>query len=212
MSEEVASLHQRLRQLASIAARVAIAVPLLVLVGWAYGIPWLTGVSLRYVTMKPCTAICFLFCAVSLELLVFEAKLTSTRRRTANVCSLLALLGGVVTIVEATTGSNFGFETLLFHDTLLATRIHDPGRMSLAAACGFIVFALSLLTIDFETPRRARPSQLLAFAVVLLALIHLLGYVYAVDDMYRTFRMNSMAIHSAFLFLTLGMGAISARP
>jgi len=59
------SLHDRLRVLAFIAAAFSMAVSVAVLFGWAFRIPQLTGMAVRFVTMKPATAISFLLCNAS---------------------------------------------------------------------------------------------------------------------------------------------------
>jgi hypothetical protein len=64
------ALHARLRTLASLAANASMLVSAAVLFGWAAGIPWLTGISTRFLTMKPVTAVCFFLCGFSLRLQV----------------------------------------------------------------------------------------------------------------------------------------------
>ncbi len=188
------------------------AVSVSVLFGWAFSIPLLTGISVRFVTMKPATAISFFFCSASLSLLVYDSCRHPVRRHLAQLLALFPIFIGFGTITEFIAGTDLHFEALLFRRALLATGIHDPGRVSIASATAFLLLGAALLALDFETSHVRRPAQFLAFAVCLLGLLHLLGYFFAVDDLYRAFRNNSMALHTATLFLVLGLSVLCARP
>ena len=207
-----ALLYARLRKLSLLSAYSAMIVSLAVLFGWGTGTLWLVGLSSRYVTMKPLTALCFFLSGFALSLLAFESSVTPVRRRLANTCSVLTGLVGLATLFEFASGLDLHFDNLLFRRILYSTGEHNPGRVSVASASCFVLLALALLLIDFETRAGVRPAQFLAFAVTLVAMLHFLGYFYSVDDLYRTFRFNTMAIHSAILFFVLGLGVISGRP
>jgi PAS domain S-box-containing protein len=212
MDNSTASLHARLRDFASTSAAVSILIPTAVLVGWGLGITWLTGISSRFVTMKPFTAVCFILSGLSLWLLAPEFSAGSPRRQIGQASAILVALTGLATTLEFASGLNLHFENLLFSAALRATGIPNPGRLSLATGIAFLLLGAALLLIDVETSHGTRPAQFLSFAIVLLSLVHLLGYLFGVEDLYRVFRQNSMAIHTAFLFLFLSLGTISARP
>jgi PAS domain S-box-containing protein len=183
-----------------------------VLVGWGANIPWLTNLSPRFVTMKPLTAVCFLLSGCSLSLLVFRSSSAAIRARFARVLALVVVFVGVATVVEFCAGVDFPFENFLFAGALHATGIPDPGRLSLFSAMAFAFLGLALFFLDFESHQGARPAQYLSLSVVFIALLHLLGYLYDFQDLYRTFGGNSMAVHTAGLFLLLGFGVFAARP
>ena len=183
-----------------------------VLLGWALGIPWLLEPLPSFHHHEARHGPLFFLSGLSLSLLADEISLSAARRRLAQALALLVALVGIATVVEFATGWNLHFEDLLFRQVLYATGIHDPGRLSLASAVTFVCLALALLGLDLQTPRGARPAQFLGFCTVLFSLLHFLGYLYGVDDLYRTFHQNSMAVHTTFLFLLLGLGILSARP
>jgi PAS domain S-box-containing protein len=205
-------LHARLRAFASVAGLGAMFVSAAVLLGWAFGIPWLLSISSHFASMRPVTALCFFLSGISLSFLADEASLTTVRRRLARASALLVALVGIATLVEFATGWNLRFEELFFRQALYATGIHDPGRVAVASATAFVCLGFALLLLDLETSRGARPSQFLGFCTVLLSLFHFLGYLYGITYLYRSILHNSMALHSAVLFLMLGLGALSARP
>jgi PAS domain S-box-containing protein len=205
-------LHARLQTLAFAAGTAAMFVSAAVLVGWGANIPWLTNLSPRFVTMKPLTAVCFLLSGCSLSLLVFRSSSAATRARLARVLALVVVFVGVATVVEFCAGVDFPFENFLFAGALHATGIPDPGRLSLFSAMAFAFLGLALFFLDFESRQGARPAQYFSLCVVYIALLHLLGYLYDFEDLYRTFRGNSMALHTASLFLVLGLGVFASRP
>lgn len=212
MDNNTSSLHARLRDFASASAVVSILVPTAVLAGWSFGVPWLTGISSRFVTMKPVTAVCFVFSGFALRLLARGSSPAPANRRLAQISATLVAIVGLGTTVEFASGLDLHVENLLFSRALFATGIPHPGRLSLATGIAFLLLGAALLLLDVETSRDTRPAQFLSFALVLLSLVHLLGYFYGVDDLYRVFHQNPMAIHTAFLFLLLSLGIISARP
>lgn len=206
------SFHERLRTFAFAAGITAMFVSAAVLLGWAAHIPWLTNLSPRFVTMKPVTALCFFLSGFSLSLLAHLSSQTAAARRLSQGLSLFVVLVGIATVVEFATDVNLHFENLLFGSALHATGILDPGRLSLASGIAFILLGMALLLVDVETRKGARPAQYVCLCVVYMSLLHLLGYLYDVDDLYRTFRQNSMALHTAVLFFVLSLGVLAARP
>jgi signal transduction histidine kinase len=107
---------------------------------------------------------------------------------------------------------NFGLDELLFRQALVATQIPNPGRMSPATAADFVLLGLALVVLDVEFPRGHRSAQYLALVTVGVGLIALLGYNYSVQALYQIYPYSSMALHTSLLFITLGLGALFARP
>jgi PAS domain S-box-containing protein len=212
MTSGITPLHTRLRTFAFVAGIVAMFVSTAVLLGWAAHIPWLTNLSPRFVTMKPVTALCFFLSGFALSLLAPLSSNSAARGRVAQGMSLFVVLIGVATAIEFAAGVNLHFENLLFGGALDATGIPDPGRLSLASGIGFALLGLAMFLINVEFRHGVRPAQYFSLCVVYLSLLHLLGYLYDVDDLYRTFRQNSMALHTAVLFFVLGLGVLAARP
>ena len=212
MNSGMTSLHLRLRMLAFAAGIAAVFVAVAVLVGWGANIPWLTNLSPRFITMKPLTAVCFLVSGGSLSLLVFRSSISTARYRVARILALLVVFVGTATLVGFLAGVDVPLENFLFAGALHTTSIPDSGRLSLASSIAFVFMGLALFCLDFESQRGVRPSQYFALCVVDIALLHLLAYLFDVEDLYRTFRRNSMALHTAGLFFVLGLGAFAARP
>ncbi len=205
-------LHLRLRKLAFAAGIAAMFVSAAVLVGWGAHIPWLTNLSPRFITMKPLTALCFLLSGAALSLLVFRSSTAVVQTRIAQFMASLVVLVGLATLFEYFASVSFPLENFLFSNALQASGDPVLGRLSFASALAFVLLGLALFCLDFETRRGARPAQYLALCVTDLALLHLLAYLFDSEDLYRTFHGNSMAFHTAGLFLSLGLGVFVACP
>lgn len=204
-------IQRRLLIFARAASALSIAIPFLVLLGWQFDIGWLKSLLPHLVTMKPLTAISFLCCGVSLGLHASRFKPARHAAIAARALPLVAAACGITTLAGSLTGRDFQFEGFLFHRALLASGIEHPGRMSSASAVAFIVLALALVLFDFRPGTRTRLWQPLCLAVALFAMIQILGYLYGVGDLYKTFGQNPMAVHTAVLFFLLSLGLFASR-
>lgn len=204
-------IHRRLALFARAASVISVAIPLLVLIGWEFGIGWLTTILPHLVTMKPVTAVCFLACGISLRLHIYADTDGAFARIAARCLPVVAVGCGIGTFVGQVTQRDYFFEDTLFRRALLESGIVHPGRMSPASALGFVVLGLGLMLFGKEPARRLRLWQPMAFAVIIFATIQFVGYLYGAGDLYKTFGQNPMALHTAFLFLMLGHGMFAAR-
>ena len=201
-------LLARLRALAFAAGIAAVCISSAVLLGWTMGISWVLNLSPGFVTMKPVTALCFLLSGVSLSLLASSHSL----HRLAQVLAILVALVGAASILQVVARLNFGFEELLFRHALFASGIPHPGRPSITAAIAFVFLGVALALLAMRASQGVRAAQVLSLFVVFFALVNFLGYLYGVDDLYRAFRYNPIAVHTALGFLLLGLGILAARP
>jgi PAS domain S-box-containing protein len=212
MTSGMTPFHLRLQRFAFGAGITAILAAVNVLIAWGANITWLTNLSPRFVAMRPLTALCFILSGAPLCLLAFQSSRTLAQSFLARALALIVVGIGVSTVVEFSLGINFRFEDLLASGVLQAAGIPDPGRLALASGVSFAFLGLALFCLDFETPRGTRLAQLFSLVVTDIALLHLLAYLFDFEDLYRTFRGNSMAIHTAVLFFLLGLGVFAARP
>jgi PAS domain S-box-containing protein len=210
MNSAMNPLHTRLRSFAFASGTAAMLVAIAVLVGWTAVIPRLVSIAPSLVAMKPVTAICFFLSGLSLSLLA-PLPLNSTRRYLAQGAALIVTVIGAAAILECATGFKLPFEQLFPH-SLFALGIPPLGHISLTSAIAFVLLSLALHLLDRENPYGLRPAQFLSLAVVLLCLIHLIGYLYGVDDLNRAASNNFMAIHTTLVFLLLSLALIAARP
>src|SRR5271155_3889576 len=200
MTSKDNSLHRRLRAFALASGGLSVLIAGAVLFGWGLDIPWLVSLSPHYVSMKPLTAICFVLCGLSLSILAPGMPREGLRRLVAGGFAFVAALAGVATEIEFAAGRNLEFDEYFVRGALQATRVVHPGRMSLATGIAFGLLGIALICAGLKSSKAAWPAQFIALLVVFLSVLHFLGYLYGVEDLYRTFHHNSMATHTAFLF------------
>jgi PAS domain S-box-containing protein len=183
----------------------------LVLAGWMLRISVLTSVVPGLATMKPSTAACFILAGLGLWLLRDEAKPFRGGERWGLAASGVVVAVGVLTALEYGLGANFGIDELLFRQTLLATGIAHPGRMSLATALGFTLVGLSLLLLAVHNGW-GRTRQTVALLGAFDGLMAFVGYMFDAGALYDVAPYSSMAAHTAVLMVMLGLGSLAARP
>ncbi len=209
-------------KLASLAATLAVIAGVIVLAGWAFDIAALKSVLPGWVAMKANTAVCFILIGIALWLTARQAAISSPQRSTffsriARLGGLLAGLIGLLTLGEYIFGWNIGIDQWLFHEPNDAVGTSDPGRMAPETALCFVLLAAALwLTGDSHQTRRiirARwtvlMSVLLGLLVAALALAAGLSYPTPGLGAYGWFGLTIMAMHTAVLFVMLGMAVIA---
>jgi two-component system cell cycle sensor histidine kinase/response regulator CckA len=183
------------------------------LLGWLLGIPALQSVSPGLPTMRPITALCFALAGLSLWLLQLQSgELSNLRVRrayAARVLSGVVGLIGLLTLAEYLFHLHLGIDEFLFHGTLVATGVVDPGRMAGATALGFLLLGGSLV---LTTNRTSYLAQSLALLASLNGFVACVGYLLGARSLYDIPPYSAMALHTAILFLVMGLGALAARP
>jgi PAS domain S-box-containing protein len=206
-------------RLAAICAIVAVAAGL-VLLGWAADIEPLKRIRPGWVAMNPTTALLFLLAAAALWGLRVPSvasvapnpRILASRRGLAQALAALVALAGAIKLCEHALGWQTGIDQWLFAAELGG----DGGRarrneIAPNTALAFLLAGTALLLLDRGTRPGRRPSEWLAAAVALSALVALLGYAYRVESMYGITRFIPMAAHTAVLFLLLATGLLVAR-
>jgi len=181
---------------------------ILVVAGWALGIERAKSIVPGFVTMKPQTALCFVFAGLALWFLDGNPP----RKMAGRFCAACTGLIGLVITAEYALGWNSGIDQLLFRDAVSVTNIPYPGRMAPATAGLFITLALALLLLDYETPGGLYPSAMLALIVALGGAVALLGYLYSVRAVSEFQAYTSLGLHTTVLLVVIGLGTFFAQP
>ncbi|HEU5185097.1 MAG TPA: hypothetical protein VFU01_11040, partial [Gemmatimonadaceae bacterium] len=145
----------------------------IVFLGWLLGIERLKYLPPDAIVMLPNTALGFTAGGLALWLLRREPSGT-TSRRVGRTLAAGVLLLGLVSFIERVTGLDAGIDRLLFAEILSHYPYRPVGLMATNSTVAFALAGASLLTLDKETRRGWRPSQLLAtlgLAIATLALV-----------------------------------------
>jgi signal transduction histidine kinase len=202
--------HRVAARVPRVAAAVGVAVPCLVLAGWALDVATLKNVLPGQPRMVPNTALAFILISVSLWLLRTEESAGRWRRR-ARACAGAAALIGLLTLSEYLSGRDLKIDALLFGGSLSATAASFPGRPSPHTASGFLLAGAALLLLSARSRWAHGAAQLLTLTALLVALLALIGYFYEVTFLYGITAYTGMALHTALTFILLGLGTLFAR-
>jgi PAS domain S-box-containing protein len=207
-----ARLWERRRQVSwsSVVALLAGVGSLLVLVGWAFGVPSLKASSSEWPTMKANAALGVLLCSVSLWLLQLRE---ASRRRFAlgRVLAAIAVAIGLLTLLQELYHFDLRIDQLLFTDGQGGPFTPVPGRMAPSVALGLALLGLALIFLDTETGSRRWPAEFLATVVLLLVLPRLVGYAYGMLPSGPNAKV-AMGPYDSVLLALVAIGILAARP
>jgi signal transduction histidine kinase/ActR/RegA family two-component response regulator len=195
------------RTIARVGGVVLLLLGVLVLLGWLWKIELFTTFVSDRITMKPNTAIGFLFLGLALFLLTSYSK----GRKAQLWCAASAtavILVGLLTLSEYLFHVDLGIDQLLFRDLV---QMHYPGRMAHITAVNFCIVGLSILLLALSE-RRASISQALAATTGLSSIFAIIGYLYGVPVLYGSIEYTSMAIHTGVGFLVGSLSVLFCRP
>jgi signal transduction histidine kinase/ActR/RegA family two-component response regulator len=195
------------RNIARVGSVILLLLGVLVLLGWFWNVGLLTTVLPGRITMKPNTAIGFLFLGIALFLLTRNSKARSNQLWCAG-SALIVILVGLCTLFEYLFKCDFGIDQLLFKD--LVQSIY-PGRMAHVTAFNFCLAGSSVLLYSFSD-KRANISQALAAITGLSSVFAIIGYLYGVPVLYGSIEYTSMALHTGAGFLIGALSILFCRP
>jgi signal transduction histidine kinase/ActR/RegA family two-component response regulator len=179
---------------------------LLSFAGWAADIPRLTDWWGTGITIKANTAIGIT--AVGVALLI-----SAVFRRSLWLVRTLGFLAGVLgtlTLSEHLTGYDFGIDTLLFDEPAGVAGTAAPGRMGPPAAASLMALGAALVVLKASGRIRVL-TVALPIAVIAIATLSMIGFLYGAQAMYSIPRLTGIAVQTATMFLALGAGTLALQ-
>jgi two-component system, sensor histidine kinase and response regulator len=209
------NIVERYEFISTFAGVIAMAVGVLVLLGWIFRIEAIVSVVPGFATMKVNTAVCIFLSGFSLLLLRSSVgrvlALVPRPVQLGQMGGLFVALIALLSLVEYASRLDFGIDQFPLQDTWTDPRIAPPGRMSIATAFGFLMLGSSLFILGRKGYLAAAVSQILALIGLGDAVIGCLGYIYGVHGLYAMSVYTSMAAHTALVLLLLGIGVLFAQ-
>ncbi len=197
------SLISGVKNFSEASAVIVFLVGILVLIGWQFDIIFLKSISSSFVTMKPNTALGFVFLGAALWLLQ-EKRINSWLKYLGWGFATAVMFIGAVTILEHILGVSLGIDELLFRESGSAIFTIFPSRMALNTAFCFIFFGISLLYLNIKTKNGLHLSVIPAVLGGLAALLVIVGYFYDISQFYLGAEFDTlMALHTALAFFWL---------
>jgi PAS domain S-box-containing protein len=190
----------------------SIAVGLLSLFGWIFGISVLKSMVPGGVIIKPNAAIALVLCGMSLWLLRSRhpGRTSGVGRRLGQTLAAIVAIVGLLSLCEHLVGWDLGIDQALFpdRDAWEAFGSTRPGLMAPITALDFVLLGLALLILDWRiaTWQRVTPAQLLAFAANTGAIFGLLDFLLESHTSY-----THIALQTAIALFVLSFAVACAR-
>jgi signal transduction histidine kinase len=186
-----------------------VALGVLVLIGWSLNMRAVVTPHGNAYPMLPLTAVCFLLSGFSLIIAGRFDRSTSGEAIQQALAALVSTIAGL-TLYEYLRGGESGFDLLLFGTRMHQLSITPPGRMAVDTAGTFLLFGLGLLSLSHDQRKRDFRAQLFVAPGLVMALVVLLAYVFAVSDVYHFASGPGMALSTSVGLLLLGSGILVA--
>src|SRR6476469_649560 len=191
-----------------IAGVSVVALGVLVLIGWSLNSPAIVTAHGSAYPMLPLAAVCFVLAGLSLIIAAGAQRTTSSEAAQQTLAALVSTIAGL-TLYEYLRGGASNFDLLLFGNRVHQVSTSPPGRMALNTAGTFLLMGLGLLSLSHDKRQRDFRAQLFVAPGLVIALVALLAYVFAVSDVYR-FAGSGMALATSVGLLLLGSGILVA--
>lgn len=193
--------------LSRLGANIALAIGVLVLVGYALNHETLKSVIANAVAMNPLTAICFILAGISTQTLLTGK---ASWRRLGAVLAVFILLIGGLKLVSSVWGVPFYLDKLLFPGQVNMPALGFVNQMAPNTALCFLFLGTSLWL--FHRGGKEDAAQVLATASFFVALLALLGYIYGARNLTQVSAHIPMAMNTAIAFLFATLAAQLAVP
>lgn len=195
---------RRLRRAARLAALAASALALIGLSGHLFGLETLRRIQPGLASMKANTALALLAISIALQVWLASPPTPWARRLTVGFAAITAAIAGL-TLVEWGAGLDLGIDQLAITDPDPVRHGH-LGRMSIGTATCLLALSIAVLTIGRKIGRY-QPTVWLAYGVLSVASVVLVGYAYGAWAVYEFAPFSSTALHTG-LALALCSGAL----
>ena len=200
-------------KLSQIISCVSICIGLIVCIGWILDIPILKSIIPNAVTMKFSTSISFIFSGITIY---FISRYNEGKTGIAQI--VVPISGFVVFLFMATIlaahifGITSGIEQLFVKESSDAVKTSHAGMPSVLTMVNFILIIVAGMFALYESRLRKLITPI-GYLVLTIGIIAVIGYVvnqptlyYYIDNV-----SSAMAIHTAILFVLLGIALILSR-
>ena len=164
------------------------------------------------VPIRTTTGIVLILAALALafrSMHIAHGTLRTVVKVMASLLSLAVAVVGISALLRYFFGIDIGLETVL-----AKTGVQDKFMLydSPLAALGFVLVGFCLLFLDYRTSGGHYPSEYVAFILIGMMGIPLVGQLYNVMSMDAADAARALVPFISVIFMVLGLGILSARP
>lgn len=192
----------RLADLPVLAGVAAGFIGVLVLIGFAFGLPVLTTIVPQTVPMRPNTALAFVLLGTSMIIFGRAGTSSTSPRLGVGLALLVGAIGGL-TLMQYLTGTDLGIDRLLIGP---AQAGEPSARMAPMTALNFLLLGITTALASLRTGHRLVIAT--AAAGIFVAVLNLFTFVFAAASPSFLAGHVEMAAHTAVAFMLVGLGVL----
>lgn len=187
---------------------------LAVMIGWILDIDILKSILPIWVTMKFSTALCFFLSGITLYFIASSQEKGLGIAQVVLPITILGILLFMATLlISVFIGIRTGVEDLFVREVEGAVKTTIPGRPSIGTMINFILMATAGILTILNITRLKVKLLTIGRIVTVIGGAAIIGYIFNVPVFYYAIEgfSTAMALHTAILFVLLGIGFISLK-
>ncbi len=184
---------------------------LVVMIGWILDIDILKSILPIWVTMKFSTALCFFLSGITLYFIASSQEKGLGIAQVVLPITILGILLFMATLlISVFIGIRTGVEDLFVREAEGAVKTTTPGRPSVGTMINFILMATAGILTMLNITRLKVKLLTIGRIVAVIGGVAIIGYIFNAPVFYYTIEgfSTAMALHTAILFVLLGIGLI----
>lgn len=187
----------------------------IVMIGWILEIEALISINPNWVTMKLITALSFFLSGIILYFIVckIEGGESVLDQIILTISTILILFFMLNLLMSSFFNFSTGIEHLFVDELNDAVKTTIPGRPSIGTMINFIMVSIAGILSLFEVKNISHKIYLIGIMILIVGCVAVLGYIASVPLLYYTITgySTAMALHTAILFILIGIGFINCR-
>ncbi|MDH5400187.1 MAG: ATP-binding protein [Cyclobacteriaceae bacterium] len=169
------------------------------ILGWIFDFEGFIRVLPGGASMKFNTALCFVLSGIGLWITYVDRK---------NNHWIPLVIIGLLIFIGVFTLLDYSFDLPLNIDNIFIEDVYSqrhPGRMSVATAFCFLLFAFGLHGVNVKTVALKKTAQFLLHTITFISFLSIVSYTLQVPAENKIYFLNTMAIHTSVLFFFLSV-------
>jgi signal transduction histidine kinase len=199
------------RTIAVICGLITVSVALIILAGWLFNSGFVYNTDSVFSKMKPNASLCFILTGISFLLSIIRAESGFYRNLARGILLIVAALC-IVSLL------GYFLKSDIIHERnypgaagkILAIILDPPLPFNTLLCFLLLCFAILINNLKFRVSLFL--SEILVIAVIIICVIHLLGYLYGAEELVTSAFYSKMSLVSSGTFVIISTGILCIRP
>lgn len=194
-----------------IASIATIVSGILVLIEWSSNIQLLKSILANFATIKPITALSFIFLGIALWLQSAQIAINPIIKTITIACCIFPLVIGFSTLIEYFFDINFFLNEIVFFKLTSTETTANPGPLPHTTAIVIFIYGAAMWLLQQNPKKNIIKIQLIGILGMFIGLVAIVGYIFDVPPLYSLI-ISSISLPTSMLIMLFGFGIISSKP